>query len=93
MHASSAAKYQDIYPEISKAADKKFSNHLWYLAPETVALSMFDDNVPTEVKSNMARVMLEADKGEEAEEEKHQIGTLCTKMIFVPFQIPSFCLL
>lgn len=65
--------YQDIDPEISKAAAKKISNHLWYLAPETVALSIFDDNVPTEVKANIAQVMLEADKGEEEEEETNQL--------------------
>ncbi|CAI9715899.1 Hypothetical predicted protein [Octopus vulgaris] len=54
--------YQNIDPEISKAAAKKFSIHFWYLALETVALSMFDDNVPTEVKANISQVILEADK-------------------------------
>ena len=29
---------------------------------ENVALSLFDDAVPTEVKANVAQVMLEADK-------------------------------
>ncbi|CAI9734766.1 Hypothetical predicted protein [Octopus vulgaris] len=38
----------DIDPEISKPAAKEFSIYFWYLAPETVALSIFDDNVPTE---------------------------------------------
>ncbi|CAI9714882.1 Hypothetical predicted protein [Octopus vulgaris] len=56
------------FQEISKAAVKKFSIHLWYLAPKTVALSIFDDNVPTEVKANIAQVMLEADNSEEEEE-------------------------
>lgn len=65
--------YQAIDPEISKAAAKKFSNHLWYLVPETVALSLFDDNVPTAVKASMAQVMLEADKSEEQEEDKNQL--------------------
>ena len=62
--------YQDIDPEISKATAKKFSNHLRYLAPEKVGHSIFADNVPTQVRANIARVMLEADKGEKEEEEK-----------------------
>ncbi|CAI9729582.1 Hypothetical predicted protein [Octopus vulgaris] len=60
----------DIDPEISMAAAKKFSIHLWYLAPETVGLSILDDNVPTKVKATIAQIMPEADKGEEEEEEK-----------------------
>ena len=62
--------YQDIDPEISKATAKKFSNHLRYLAREKVGLSIFDDNVPIQVRANMAQVMLEADKDEKEEEEK-----------------------
>ena len=65
--------YEDIDPEISKATAKKFSNHLWYLAHETVGLSIFDDNVPTQVRANMAQAMLEADKGDEEEEEKNEV--------------------
>lgn len=38
-----------------------------------MALSLFDDNVPTAVKANMAQVMLEADKGEEEEEEENKL--------------------
>ena len=63
--------YRDIDPQVSKAAAKKFSNHFWYLVPETVALALFDDNVPPAVKANMAQVFL--DKDEEAEEEKNQV--------------------
>ncbi|CAI9727561.1 Hypothetical predicted protein [Octopus vulgaris] len=65
--------YPNIDPEISKAAAKTFSNHLRYLAPETVALSIFNDNVPTGVKVNIAQVMLETDTGKEEEEEKNQL--------------------
>lgn len=66
-------KYEDIDPEISKVTAKKFSSHLWYLVPETVALSLFDENVPTAVKTEMARAILEADNNGEDEEEKHQV--------------------
>ena len=63
--------YRDIDPQVSKAAAKKFSNHLWYFFPETVALALFDDNVSPAVKANMAQVLL--DRDEEAEEEKNQV--------------------
>ncbi|KAJ4433335.1 hypothetical protein ANN_15594 [Periplaneta americana] len=51
--------------ERNQAAANKFSNHLWYLVPETVVLSLFDDYVPTAVKANMAQVILEEEKEEE----------------------------
>lgn len=62
--------YQDIDPEISKAVAKKKINHLWCFVPEIMSLSLFDDNVPTSIKTNMAQIMLEADKGEEKQKEK-----------------------
>lgn len=49
------ADYPD--PMISKVALKKFSNHLWYLAPETVALSLFDERVDTETKRKIVKKM------------------------------------
>ncbi|KAJ4444926.1 hypothetical protein ANN_06725 [Periplaneta americana] len=65
--------YQDIDSEISKADANKFSNHLWYLVLETVTLTLFNDNVPTAVKANMAQVIQEADEGEEEKEEENQL--------------------
>lgn len=65
--------YQDIDSEISKATAKKFSNHLWYLAPKTVALSLFDDNVPWVVKKNMVQVILEAETDHEEEEKEENL--------------------
>ena len=41
-------KYPDTI--ISKAAVHKFCGHLWYLAPENIALSFFDSRVSTEIK-------------------------------------------
>src|SRR5215469_15983051 len=60
--------YHDIDPQTSKATAKKISNHLWYLVPETMTLSLLDDNVSTAIKANIAKIMLEADKGEEKDE-------------------------
>lgn len=36
--------------KISEAVIKKFSNHLWYLSDECIALSLFDESVPYETK-------------------------------------------
>lgn len=63
--------YQDIDPEIGKAAEKKIlsiSGTLFF-----GAFYIFDDNVPTEVKAKIAQLMLEADKDEEEKEVKNQL--------------------
>ena len=39
-----------------------------------MGLSIFDDNVPRQVRANTTKVMLEADKGEEKEEEKNEVN-------------------
>lgn len=38
---------------VSRVAVQKFSNHLWYLTPETVALAFFDPKIPHDVKQQM----------------------------------------
>lgn len=38
---------------VSDAVVEKMKNHLWYLTPETVALSFFDSNVSLEIKRKM----------------------------------------
>ena len=57
--------YQDIDPEISQTTAKKFSNHLWYLGSENVALFIFDDNVPEKMKRNMAKAILKTSQDDE----------------------------
>ena len=74
--------YQDIDPEISRATAKKFSNLLWYLAPQTVGVSIFDDNVPTQVRTNMVQVILEADKGEEEVGQKNEVKRYILNQFF-----------
>lgn len=51
-------EYRKKDAEISKILISKFSNHLWYLADETIALSFFDSNVNCEEKRLMARVLM-----------------------------------
>lgn len=85
---SQLINYQDIDLEISEASVKKFSIYLWYLASETVALSIFDDNVPKQVKTNIARVMLETDEGRKGKEANER-DAFCTKMTFLPLSTSS----
>lgn len=55
------------YPDkdISKATAEKFRNHLWYLSPENVAFSFFDDNIPMNVKEQMAVAIFQNNCDEE----------------------------
>lgn len=52
-------EYKIIDPSISKVVIKKLENHLWYLSPESSALSFFDDEVPTYVKRKMLESLRE----------------------------------
>lgn len=53
----SLADYPDAV--ISKAAVHKFSGHLWYLSPENIGLSFFDDRVSSETKIKMVQATKE----------------------------------
>ncbi|KAJ8977463.1 hypothetical protein NQ317_014550, partial [Molorchus minor] len=46
-------KYKTIDASISKAACGKIKNYLWYLNPENVSLSFFDDNILIDDKKEM----------------------------------------
>lgn len=50
-------KYKNIDDSISKAACGKIKNHLWYLNPENVSLSFFDENILIDVKKEMVRAL------------------------------------
>lgn len=43
-------KFSVVSKTVSKAAISKFENHLWYLGPEMVVLSIFSNNVPAKEK-------------------------------------------
>jgi hypothetical protein len=45
--------YENVDEIISKAATKKFCQHLWYLTDETAALGLFDDLVNQATKARM----------------------------------------
>lgn len=59
MFLKSLIEYKNINAEISKAASTKFSNHLWYLSEELVSLSLFDDEVSSDVKLEILKSMEE----------------------------------
>lgn len=48
-------KFEQIDRQISVAVLRKIRGHLWYLSPETIALSLFDDNVTVEEKRKLSR--------------------------------------
>ena len=50
-------EYKHHHAAISAAALKKFLSHLWYLSPELIALSFFDDNVSHETKHATVRAL------------------------------------
>jgi len=49
----SLVDYENIHEKISQSTLKKLCGHLWYLAPETVALAFFDTNLTIETKIKM----------------------------------------
>ena len=51
-------KYRQIDQNISEKALGKYLNHLWYLNPELVCLSLFDQNVSKDEKTKMAGKIL-----------------------------------
>ena len=56
----SITKYPD--PQCSSAATKAIKNHLWYLTPELLPLSLFSSNVEDFVKEKIAKRILEQDQ-------------------------------
>lgn len=47
--------YKNINLSIAKKACKKMADHLWYLNEELAALSLFDDEVPMELKKKCVK--------------------------------------
>lgn len=47
-------QFDQIDRQISSAVLRKIRGHLWYLSPETIALSFFDDNVTLEEKRQLS---------------------------------------
>ena len=50
--------YQSVDEKVATSALSTLKRHLWYLAEETVVLSLWSNNVPTEVKDSIAEEIL-----------------------------------
>ncbi|KAF2886006.1 hypothetical protein ILUMI_20168 [Ignelater luminosus] len=68
------------YP-VSEIATKAFSAHLWYLAPETVALAFFDFRIPKAIKVKMAENLMRSGEREE---------NVSNRILIFPQQVPDF---
>lgn len=61
--------------------------HSWYLRPESVALSIFDDNDPAEVKANMAQFMRRQRNVKKRKNKNiNWRGNICNEMIYLPLK-------
>lgn len=94
--------YKNADREIANAAMQKFVNHLWFLSPETVALSFFDEDLPLDVKRCMVSELGPLDGVEEIDQNcpkkivinVKDVGNYCDKEIdhFVTSQTRNFFL-
>lgn len=50
-------EYENIDKDIRRITLNKFCNHLWYLAPQTAALSFFNNKVSTYTKKKMVEAI------------------------------------
>lgn len=62
----SIIKYKAIDKKIHSAVMKKIPGHLWYLSPESIALSLFADNVSLQEKRLMRLTLLSQPPSDES---------------------------
>ena len=76
-----------LYPikKISEMTLKKFLNHLYYLSEESVLLSLFDESVSKETKSNIIHNLLENEN-----EDNDDLGESSKKLILNYHTIESY---
>lgn len=55
-------EYAAVSKVVSSAAIQKFENHLWYLGPELVTLSLYSNKISSEEKREIYNCMLKRDK-------------------------------
>ena len=51
--------FEENDKEVANVASKKLASHLWYLSEELVALSLFDDSVPHDMRAKIVEKMRE----------------------------------
>lgn len=64
----SLVKYPDY--DISRITINKLCGHLWYIAPETIALAFFDSRISKETKLKMINVTISTDEIEDIKTKK-----------------------
>lgn len=57
MFLSSILDFKHINVKFSEAASTKFLRHLWYLGEDLVALSFFDERIPSAIKIKMVQAI------------------------------------
>lgn len=67
----SLVKYPDS--DISRVTINKLCGHLWYIAPETMALAFFDSRIPKDTKLKMINATISADEMEDIKTKKINI--------------------
>ena len=56
--------YQQVDEKISRIAIHKLCNHVWYLAPKTPALAIFDDDIGCDTKKRMVEALDKIDSSD-----------------------------
>lgn len=91
--------YNSIDKDISTVTLNKFRNHLWYLSPETAAMSFFDETLSVTVKRNMVSELEPIEEIDDCFPKRIQvkfndIGSYCEKQMdhFVTPQTRNFFL-
>jgi len=64
MFVQNLLKYENIDKNIAFISVQTFCGHLWYLGPETAALTFFDINVPLSERKKMVEALNTIDTGE-----------------------------
>lgn len=64
-------KFEEVDDQISSAVLRKIRGHLWYLSDETIALSLFDDNVTVAEKNQLRQAILEQPPPDESTIQHH----------------------
>lgn len=77
-------RFRDIDPILANAVIRTCCNQLWYLADETIALSLFDKNVSKEEKDQIRKVLInQIATGDVTHQNKVHLN---------PSRVESFCL-
>ena len=86
-------EYSSVDADSASTARRAFSNHLWYLTPELVPLSLFSDSVEEEVKTEFAEALLQQPRSDETTRHGKGFGKPSLPRIDgnSPLHLPSFC--